>query len=219
MDWNNPPTIPTNAFAERNNIKGEIRESASVSEISKGITATDSTTATEIKAMLGQADVRIREKADNLAQGFFMQEATIVFKLLKLYADDNYMIRKVGDNGVKFETVEMSKFIGDYTPMVTLDVQAQLEKSEKQEAYTNAFQMIIADPTNNLAEAKRIMYPKMMPELTQEEIAAIITPTEPQQPQQPQMAQPVPQMANMAAQDMTAQDVMQEEQLNAEPAL
>lgn len=216
MDWNNPPTIPTNAFAERNNIKGEIRESASVSEISKGITATDSTTATEIKAMLGQADVRIREKADNLAQGFFMQEATIVFKLLKLYADDNYMIRKVGDNGVKFETVEMSKFIGDYTPMVTLDVQAQLEKSEKQEAYTNAFQMIIADPTNNLTEAKRIMYPKMMPELTQEEIAAIITPT---QPQQPQMTQPVPQMANMAAQDMTAQDVMQEEQLNAEPAL
>ena len=219
MDWNNPPTIPTNAFAERNNIKGEIRESASVSEISKGITATDSTTATEIKAMLGQADIRIREKADNLAQGFFMQEATIVFKLLKLYADDNYMIRKVGDNGVKFETVEMSKFIGDYTPMVTLDVQAQLEKSEKQEAYTNAFQMIIADPTNNLAEAKRIMYPKMMPELTQEEIAAIITPTQPQQPVQPQMAQPVPQMANMAAQDMTAQDVMQEEQLNAEPAL
>ena len=219
MDWNNPPTIPTNAFAERNNIKGEIRESASVSEISKGITATDSTTATEIKAMLGQADVRIREKADNLAQGFFMQEATIVFKLLKLYADDKYMIRKVGDNGVKFETVEMSKFIGDYTPMVTLDVQAQLEKSEKQEAYTNAFQMIIADPTNNLAEAKRIMYPKMMPELTQEEIATIITPTQPQQPVQPQMAQPVPQMANMAAQDMTAQDVMQEEQLNAEPAL
>ena len=216
MDWNNPPTIPTNAFAERNNIKGEIRESASVSEISKGITATDSTTATEIKAMLGQADIRIREKADNLAQGFFMQEATIVFKLLKLYADDNYMIRKVGDNGVKFETVEMSKFIGDYTPMVTLDVQAQLEKSEKQEAYTNAFQMIIADPTNNLAEAKRIMYPKMMPELTQEEIAAIITP---QQPQQPQMAQPVPQMENMATQDMAAQDVMQEEQLNAEPAL
>lgn len=213
MDWNNPPTIPTNAFAERNNIKGEIRESASVSEISKGITATDSTTATEIKAMLGQADVRIREKADNLAQGFFMQEATIVFKLLKLYADDNYMIRKVGDNGVKFESVEMSKFIGDYTPMVTLDVQAQLEKSEKQEAYTNAFQMIIADPTNNLAEAKRIMYPKMMPELTQEEIAAIIT------PQQPQMAQPVPQMENMAAQDMMAQDVMQKDQLNAEPAL
>jgi hypothetical protein len=145
-----------------------------------------------------------------------MQEATIVFKLLKLYADDNYMIRKVGEDGIKFENVEMGKFIGDYTPMVTLDVQAQLEKSEKQEAYTNAYQMIIADPTNNLTEAKRIMYPKMMPELSQEEIQAIITPA---QQQMPAMAQPTPQMADMAAQDMMAQDVMQQEQLNAEPAL
>lgn len=216
MEWNNPPAIPTNAFAERNNIKGEIRESASVSEISKGITATDSTTATEIKAMLGQADIRIREKADNLAQGFFMQEATIVFKLLKLYADDNYMIRKVSEDGVSFESVDMSKFIGDYTPMVVLDVQAQLEKSEKQEAYTNAYQMIIADPTNNLTEAKRIMYPKMMPDLSQEEIQAIITP---QQPQGLPAPQPTPEMQDMATQDMMAQDVMQQEQLNAEPAL
>lgn len=216
MDWNNPPAIPTNAFAERNNIKGEIRESASVSEISKGITATDSTTATEIKAMLGQADIRIREKADNLAQGFFMQEATIVFKLLKLYADDKYMIRKVSEDGVSFESVDMGKFIGDYTPMVVLDVQAQLEKSEKQEAYTNAYQMIIADPTNNLAEAKRIMYPKMMPDLSQEEIQAIITP---QQPQGLPTPQPTPEMQDMATQDMMAQDVTQQEQLNAEPAL
>ena len=202
MDWQTPPNIPTNAFAERNNIKGEIREAASVSEISKGITATDSTTATEIKAMLGQADIRIREKADNLAQGFFMQEATIVFKLLKLYADDNYMIRKVGEDGIDFEQVDMARFTGEYTPMVTLDVQAQLEKSEKQEAYTNAYQMIIADPTNNLTEAKRIMYPKMMPDLSQEEIMAIITPDQQALPQ----PQPNPEMQDLATQDINALD-------------
>lgn len=203
MDWQTPPSIPTNAFAERNNIKGEIREAASVSEISKGITATDSTTATEIKAMLGQADIRIREKADNLAQGFFMQEATIVFKLLKLYADDMYMIRKVGEDGVDFEQVDMARFTGEYTPMVTLDVQARLEQSEKQEAYTNAYQMIIADPTNNLAEAKRIMYPKMMPELTAEEIEAIIAPQAPQMPLEPQ---PNPEMQDLATNNINAQD-------------
>ena len=206
MDWQNPPAIPTNAFAERNNLKGEIREAASVSEISKGITSTDSTTATEIKAMLGQADIRIREKADNLAQGFFMQEATIVFKLLQLYADDDYMVRKVGEDGINFEKVDMTRFKGEYTPMVTLDVQAQLEKSEKQEAYTNAFQMIIADPTNNLMAAKEIMYPKMMPDLTQEEIERIIT----QEPQPaPEMApeEPInPEMQDLANQDMIAQD-------------
>lgn len=203
MDWQTPPSVPTNAFAERNNIKGEIREAASVSEISKGITATDSTTATEIKAMLGQADVRIREKADNLAQGFFMQEATIVFKLLKLYADDMYMIRKVGEDGVDFEQVDMARFTGEYTPMVTLDVQARLEQSEKQEAYTNAYQMIIADPTNNLAEAKRIMYPKMMPELTAEEIEAIIAPQAPQMMPEPQ---PNPEMQDLATNNINAQD-------------
>ena len=207
MVWNNPPTIPTNAFAERSNIKGEIREAASVSEISKGITATDNTTATEIKAMLGQADIRIKEKADNLAQGFFKQEAEIVFKLLQLYADDDYMIRKVGEDGINFEKVDMARFKGEYTPMVTLEVQARLEKSEKQEAYISAYQMIIADPTNNLTAAKEIMYPKMMPDLTPEEIDRIITP---QQPQMPDMGQINPEMQDLGAQDTMALDMTQQ---------
>lgn len=211
MDWQNPPTIPTNAFAERNNLKGEIREAASVSEISKGITSTDSTTATEIKAMLGQADVRIREKADNLAQGFFMQEATIVFRLLQLYADDEYMVRTVGEDGINWEKVDMARFKGEYTPMVTLDVQAQLEKSEKQEAYTNAFQMIIADPTNNLTAAKEIMYPKMMPDLSQEEIERIITPEQP--PMEPQATGMAPEAINPEMQDLGAQDTIAQDQM------
>lgn len=205
--WNNPPTIPTNAFAERSNIKGEIREAASVSEISKGITATDNTTATEIKAMLGQADIRIKEKADNLAQGFFKQEAEIVFKLLQLYADDDYMIRKVGEDGVNFEKVDMARFKGEYTPMVTLEVQARLERQEKQEAYISAYQMIIADPTNNLTAAKEIMYPKMMPDLTPEEIDRIIAP---QQPQMPDMGQINPEMQDLGAQDTMALDMTQQ---------
>lgn len=215
MDWQTPPAIPANAFSERQNIKAEIREAASVSEISKGITATDSTTATEIKAMLGQADLRIREKADNLAQGFFAQEATIVFKLLQLYADDNYMIRLVGEDGVKFEKVDMARFKGEYTPMVTLDVQMRLERAEKQEAYTNAYQMIIADPSNNLQAAKEILYPKLLPDLNQDEINQIIAP---QAPQMPPQATPNPEMQNLATQDLMAQEqavTAPEEQVNA----
>ena len=205
--WLPTPTIPNNAFAERQNIKGEIREAASVSEISKGITASDSTTATEIKAMLGQADIRIQEKAKNLADGFFFQEAKICLKLLQLYADDKFYVRTLGDAGVTFEEVNMGKFMGEYTPMVTLAVEQRLEQAEKQEAYTNAFQMIIADPTNNLMAAKEIMYRKMMPDLTTEEIERIITPAE-------QMPAPVeetnninPEMQDMATQDMLAKDM------------
>ena len=208
VNWLPAPNIPTNAFAERQNIKAEIRESASVSEISKGITATDTTTATEIKAMLGQADIRIQEKAENLAHGFFAQEATICFKLLQLYADDKYFVRTVDDAGVRWEEVDMTRFMGDYSPMVTLDVQHKLEQAEKQEAYTNAFQMIIADPTNNLQAAKEIMYKKMMPELTADEIDRIITPPQPEMPIAPEapIEQINPEMQDMATQDMIAQE-------------
>jgi hypothetical protein len=207
MEWSNPPMIPANAFNERQNIKAEIRESASVSEISKGISATDSTTATEIKAALSQADIRIQEKAQNLADGFFFQEAKIVFKLLQLYADDNYMVRTIGDAGVEWKEVDMTRFMGDYTPMVTLDIQKKLEQAEQQEAYTNAYQMIIADPTNNLQAAKEIMYKKMMPNLTSDEINRIITPPE----QAPvQGAMPMEQAQDVASQDIMAQDMSTE---------
>lgn len=208
IQWNNPPVVPQNAFSERANIKSEIREAASVSEISKGITATDSTTATEIKAMLAQADIRIQEKAQNLADGFFFQEAKIVFKLLQLYADDNFMVRTVSDAGVEWKNIDMSVFMGDYTPMVKLDVQKKLEDAERQEAYLQAYQMIIADPTNNLTEAKQIMYGKMIPGLTQEEINRIITPA--QQPEAPMMGEPMP--AEMPAEAMPPMEMPMEEQ-------
>ena len=185
VQWNNPPVIPQNAFNERANIKTEIREAASVSEISKGITATDSTTATEIKAMLAQADIRIQEKAQNLADGFYFDEAKICLKLLQLYAGDTYYLRNISDANVSFDEIDMTKFLGEYTPMVTLDIQKKLADAERQDAYSRAYQIIIQDPTNNIEAAKEIMYPKMMPELTQEEIERIITPPAPAMPNPP----------------------------------
>ena len=176
MIWNTPPTIPTNAFNERLNIKSEMREAVAVSEITKGVTMSDKTTATEIKAQMGQADQRITEKAQTLANDFFFQEAKIVLKLLQLNAPDKLYVRTIQDANVTFEEVDMSRFVGDYTPMVTLDIQKKYEEAQQQEAYLNAFQMIIQDPTNNLQAAKQILYKKIMPTLTNEEIEQIITP-------------------------------------------
>ena len=176
MTWNNPPTIPNNAFNERLNIKAEMREAVAVSEVSKGVAMTDKTTATEIKAQMGQADQRITEKAQTLANDFFFQEATIVLKMLQLYAPDKLYIRTVNDANVTFTEVDMTRFVGDYTPMVTLDIQKKLEEAEQQQAYLNAYQLIIQDPTNNLTAAKQILYKKIMPSLTDEEIEQIITP-------------------------------------------
>ena len=176
MIWNTPPTIPTNAFNERLNIKAEMREAVSVSEVNKGVAMTDKTTATEIKAQMGQADQRITEKAQTLANDFFFQEAKIVLKMLQLYAPEKLYVRTIQDANVSFEKVDMSRFVGDYTPMVTLDIQKRYEEAQQQQAYMDAYQMIIQDPTNNLMAAKQILYKKMMPSLTDEEIEQIITP-------------------------------------------
>ena len=178
MIWNNPPAIPVNAFNERLNIKAEMREAVSVSEVNKGVAMTDKTTATEIKAQMGQADQRITEKAQTLANDFFFQEAKIVLKMLQLYAPDKLYVRTIEDANVSFEKVDMNRFVGDYTPMVTLDIQKRYEEAKQQQAYIEAYQMIIQDPTNNLMAAKQILYKKMMPSLTDDEIEQIITPAQ-----------------------------------------
>ena len=205
LTWNNPPAIPTSLFTERMNIKDEIREVSSVSQISKGVTATDTTTATEIKAMLGQSDLRIEDKAQNLADGFFFQEAQIVFKLLQLYANDTLYVRTVTDAGVNFAEVDMTQFLGEYTPMVTLDVMKKLEDAEKREAYMQAYQMLIADPTNNLKKIKEYILPKALPELDKEELNQIIT--EPQGDIQPAITE---EKTDITMAEPTAQQLAQQ---------
>lgn len=205
MSWNNPPAISNALFTERMNIKDEIREVSSVSQITKGVTATDNTTATEIKAMLGQSDLRIEDKAQNLANGFFFQEAQIVFKLLQLYANDTLYVRTITDAGVDFKEVDMTKFLGEYTPMVTLDVMKKLEDAEKREAYLQAYQMLIADPTNNLQKIKEYILPKALPDLDKEELKEIITPD-----QQIQGMMPMQETTKVSMPEPTAQQMAQE---------
>lgn len=212
LTWNNPPAIPTALFNERMNIKDEIREVSSVSQVSKGVTATDQTTATEIKAMLGQSDLRIEDKAQNLADGFFYQEAQIVFKLLQLYANDTLYIRTVTDSGVDFTEVNMNDFLGEYTPMVTLDIMKKLEDAEKREAYMQAYQMLISDPTNNLPKIKEYILPKALPELDKEELKQIITPAPSEAVEQPQIEERVDDTIS----EPTAPEIAQETE---EPSL
>ena len=215
MSWNNPPAIPNGISQERLNIKDEIRESSAISRISKGASATGSTTATEIKNMLGQMDSRIQEKAQTLANEFFFQEAKIVLKLIQLYAPEQMWVRTLGDAKVSFDEVNPRRFLGEYTPMITLDIQRKLQRSEEQEAYTQAYQILIQDPTNNLPALKKIMFRKMFPDLTQEEIEQIITP--PEQPEQGQQGQ-LPQGEEVTPQDteLPLQEAMAGDQMEGD---
>ena len=176
MRWNNPAPLPSGIFNERANIKDEIREAVSVSQISKGVSATDDITATEIKATLGRGDVRIQEKAQTLANDFFVQEARIVLRLVQLYVSEKMYVRTIQDAKVSFEEIDPTRFLGEYTPMVTLDVQKRYEENEEKEANLQAYQILIQDPTNNLSAVKKHLLPKIIPSLTKEQIAEIVTP-------------------------------------------
>lgn len=178
MNWNNPAPLPSGLLNERANIKDEIREAISVSQISKGVAATDDITATEIKATLGRGDIRIQEKAQTLANDFFVQEARIVLRLVQLYAPEEMYVRTIQDAKVSFEEVDPTRFLGEYTPMVTLDVQKRYEENEEKEANLQAYQILIQDPTNNLAAVKKHLLPKIIPSLSKEQIAEIITQTQ-----------------------------------------
>jgi hypothetical protein len=179
MVWNTPPVVPNNAFNERANIKSEIRETTAIDQVVKGVTSATSQTATEIKAQLGQASQRIQMKAKSLENDFFLQEARICWQLIKLYITEPIWVRTANEQGVDFKTYDPSKFQGEYTPSVKLDITRELEKSKEQEEYTKAFQIIVQDPTNNLPAAKQILYKKIFPALTDDEISAIITPPTP----------------------------------------
>ena len=74
-------------------------------------------------------------------------------------------VRNITDAGVKFEQVDMDRFLGEYTPMVTLDVMKKLEDAEKREMYMQAYQMLIADPTNDLTKIKEYILPKVLPDI------------------------------------------------------
>lgn len=175
MSWNAPPQIPNNIFNERVNVKDEIREAIAVSQISKGVSASDATTATEIKATLGRGDSRIQEKAQTLANDFFKQEASIVLKLIQLYAPDKMWVRSTQDAHVSFTEVNPREFLGEYTPMVTMDIQRKLQEAESREAYLQAYQMLISDPSNNLAKIKEHCLPKILVDMTPEQIAEMTT--------------------------------------------
>lgn len=101
-----------------------------------------------------------------------------MLRLVQLYAPEEMYVRTIQDAKVSFEEVDPTRFLGEYTPMVTLDVQKRYEENEEKEANLQAYQILIQDPTNNLAAVKKHLLPKIIPSLSKEQIAEIITQTQ-----------------------------------------
>lgn len=203
IGWRQPPQIAANAFNERTNIKQEIREATAIDQIAKGVSDTGSQeqTATAVRAQLNNAGQRIELKALMLEKDGFYQLGVILFRLIQLYVDDKILVKVASSTGVDLRVFDPKQFIGNYHPRVQLDLTTKQQEQDRQQKAIQAFQAIIQDPTNNLAAAKKILYPKMF-DLEQKEIDEIITPdpqqqaamaAQQQQEQQPQEEPQTPQ--------------------------
>lgn len=178
-------SIPTNAFAERLNIKNEIREATGADQVVKGVTSEQESTATEIKAQLNQAGQRFEIYVRMLERELLYQRAKIVYGMIRRFVTAPKSIPTMTPDGPKFYTFDPKQFGADYEPQVRLEASVKNSRQREQAQATQAYELLIADPTNDLYQVKKIMLPKIV-DLTEQELDRIIG----QQPDQMNMMQP-----------------------------
>lgn len=189
LKYVDPPEIPTNAFAERSNIKQDIRETTAIDQVYKGMGAAGDPTATEINAQMNQASQRIEIKARMLEKDGLFQVGTILLRMIQLYVTQPVSVIAQTSTGPQPMVFDPNVYL-DYNwhPRVTLEIMAEAKKEKERAAAIEAYKILISDPTNNLQEIKRKLLPKMFDfELT--DIEDMITPD----PEQMMMQQgPIP---------------------------
>jgi hypothetical protein len=165
--------VPNSAFNEGMNIKNEIREATGADQVVKGVESDNQTTATEIKAQLNQAGQRFELYVRMLEREGFYQRAKIVYKMMLTYVSDLQLVPTNTLDGPKFRKFDPTSYGLDYEPKIQLEATVKGAQRRLQNDTLQAYQAMIADPTNDLWEVKKILYPKMF-ELSEEELDRII---------------------------------------------
>lgn len=171
----NKPVVTNGAFNERQNMKNEIREATGIDQITQG-KSDDSkghTTATEINAQMNQAGQRFDLFVRMLEKESFYQRAKIIFKLMLHYQKDKTLIPTMTIDGPKFHVLNPKEFDHTFEPKIQLASTVNQKKQVDEEQHMKAFQLIIQDPTNDLWEAKKLLYPKMF-DIEEQELDKII---------------------------------------------
>lgn len=182
--------VAPQAFNNRQNIKNEIREATAIDQTTKGVSSPNTDeTATAVNAQMAQAGQRIQSKARIFEKDAFYWDAWILMKMAQLYITEPIVVSVPGSTMTPEEALEKygielpkgagvfdpADFEGDVQVRVSLEVDEQNEKIATQRNSTMAYTALIQDPTNNLEEVKRRLYPKMF-DLDQEDLDAIMTP-------------------------------------------
>lgn len=175
------PRIDGAAFNETAQIKNDIRETTASDQVVKGVASDDKTTATEIRAQVNQAGERFEIYVRMLEKEGLRQRAKIIYKMMLKYLPDTDLVPVQSTDGPKFRTLHKDQLDDSYEPEIRLEASVKSQKAQTANQATQSFQALIQDPTNDLWQAKKIMYPKMF-DLTEEELDKIIGTTPPQPP-------------------------------------
>lgn len=177
-------TIPPDAFAERQNIKNEMRETTASNEIVKGApTSGGKSTATEINAQVAGAGQRINLKVTQLENGYFHREARIIFEMVKLYVTEPMMVRIIGKDGARWEEFDPAEFQGDYEPRVQLDITIENKKQQKAADAANLLKAFMGNPVINQQELAKTVLQRAF-DLDPDEVELLIQ-VEPPMPDMP----------------------------------
>jgi hypothetical protein len=169
------PVVTNGAFNERMNIKNEIREATGADQIVQGKSndGKGDTTATEINAQLNQAGQRFDLFVRMLEKEGFYQRAKIVYALMLHYQKEKTLIPVSSVDGPKLRILNPGDFDLNFEPKIQLASTVAQSKANEESEFTKAYQILIQDPTNDVWEAKKLLFPKMF-NLTEEELDKII---------------------------------------------
>lgn len=170
-----------NAFQETTNIKNEMREATGADQVVKGVAQDQQTTATEIKAQMNQAGERFGIYVRMLEREGLYQRTKIVYRMMLAYVTDKQLVPVNSMDGPKFRDFNPKEFDDTYEPQIRLEASVQASKQMDAKQATESYSILIQDPTNDLWEAKKILYPKMF-DLSEEELDRIIGTEKPVQP-------------------------------------
>lgn len=172
-------TIPVEAFAERQNIKAEIRETTASNEVIKGAANTGpgagTETATAINAQIAGAGQRISLKVTQIENEYFHRVAKIVFKMIQLYVTEPMMVQIMGKDGASWQQFNPDEFKGEYEPRVQLDISIQQQEQQDATNAANLLKAFLNDPNVNQQELTKLVLQKGF-NLDPDEVQLLVTP-------------------------------------------
>lgn len=179
MEYLQKPRIDAAVFNETLGIKNDIREATASDQVVNGAQPTGDPTATEVNTQVQQAGERFEIYARMLEREGFYQRAKIVYHMMLAYVQDKQLVPTMSIDGPKFRAFNPEQFDDSYEPQIRLDSQVKSNQQKTAGQATQAYEVIIADPTNDLWEAKKILYPKMF-DIDEQELDLIIGQQKPQ---------------------------------------